>query len=147
MAVTANTPRGGNQSPPRGKTDHETTAKVGKGRNKCCASDGGNMVDKSHKRSSVEGDDDKNKHMTATNVRDKSSTKGDGATMPHDCNAETNLQKEPRCGNRPPLHKKNDQESMDKGRKGRNKCSASYDGNTGDKSHKRSSAEGDDDKN
>ena len=32
--------------------------------------------------------------MTATNGLDTSSTKGDGATTPHDCNAETNLQKD-----------------------------------------------------
>ena len=50
--------------------------------------------------------------MTATNVHDKSSTKGDGAMTPHDRNAETNLQRDPR------------------------KRSASYDGNTGDKSRK-----------
>ena len=61
--------------------------------------------------------------MTATNVRDKSSTKGNSATTPHDCDAETNLQKDPR------------------------KRSASYDGNTGDKSHKWLNAEGDGDKN
>ncbi len=84
--------------------------------------------------------------MTATNVCDKSSTKGDGTTTPHDCDAETNLQRDPHCGNRPPPHEKNDQESMDKERKGQNKRSASYDGNTKDKSHKRSSAEGDEDK-
>ena len=84
--------------------------------------------------------------MTATNVCDKSSTKGDGATTPHDHDAENNLQKDPRCGNRPPPHKKNDQESMDKVTKGGKKRSASYDGNTGDKSRKRLSAEGNNDK-
>jgi hypothetical protein len=61
--------------------------------------------------------------MTATDVHDKSSTKGNGATTPHDCNAETNLQKDPR------------------------KRSASYNGNTGDKSRKWLNAEGDDNKN
>jgi hypothetical protein len=136
MAVTANTPRGGNRPPPGGKTDHETMAKEGKGQKKRCASDGGNTADKSHKRSSTEGDDDK-----------KSSTKGDGAMTPHDRNAETNLKKDPCCGDRPPPHKKNDQESMDKGRKGQKKHSASYDSDTADKIHKWSSAEGNDDKN
>jgi hypothetical protein len=122
-------------------------------------SDGGNTADKSHKRSSVEGDNDKNeeagtkgapgngKHMTATDVMDKSITKGNNATMPHDRDAETNLQKDPLCGNCPPPHKKNDQESMDKVTKGGKKRSASYSGNTGDKSCKWLSAEGNDDKN
>ena len=130
MAVTANTPRGGDRPPPRGKTNHESAAKGGKGRKNHCTSNSGNTADKSHKQSSAEGDDDKNedtgtngapgdgKRMTATDVLDTSNTKGDSATTPHDCDAETNLQKDPRCGNRPPLHKKNDQESMDKGRKG-----------------------------
>ena len=85
--------------------------------------------------------------MTATSVRDKSSTKGDSATTPHDRDAETNLQKDPRCGNRPPPHKKNDQESMEKVTKGGKERSANYDGNTGDKSCKWLSAEGDNDKN
>ncbi len=85
--------------------------------------------------------------MTATDVRDKSSTKGDGATTSHDCDAETNLQKDPCCGNRPPPHKKNDQESMDKVTKGGKKRSTSYDGSTGDKGRKRLSAEGDNNKN
>ncbi len=86
--------------------------------------------------------------MTATDVRDKSSTKGNGAPTPHDCDAETNLQKDPRCGNHPPPHKKNDQESMNKVTKGgKKKRSASYDGNTRDKSHKRLSVEGNEDKN
>ena len=97
---------------------------MAKGQKKRCASDGGNTADKSHKRSSAEGDDNKNKdagtngapgdgkRMTATNVCDTSSTKGDGAMTPHDCNAETNLQKDLRCGNHPPPHKKNNQESM-----------------------------------
>ena len=64
------------------------------------------MADKSHKRSSAEGDDNKNedagtngapgdgKHLTAIDGRDRPSTKGNGATTPHDCNAETNLQKD-----------------------------------------------------
>ena len=136
MAVTANTPCRGDRPPPRGNTEHETTAKGGKARKKHCASDGGNTEDKSHKRSSAEGGDNKNENagtngapgdgerMTATDVRDKSSTKGDGVTTPHDHDAET----------------------MDKGTKGRNKRSASYDGNTVDKSHTRSSVKGDDDK-
>jgi hypothetical protein len=34
------------------------------------------------------------KRLTATNGRDTSSTKGDGATTPHDSDAETNLQKD-----------------------------------------------------
>ena len=142
MAVTANTPPRGDRPPPRRKTDSETMAKGGKGRNKRCASDGGNTADKSHKRSSAEGDNDKSKRMTATDVRDKSSTKGDGATTPHDHDAETNLQKDPR----PSPHEKNDQESMDKVTKGEKKRSASYSGNMGDKSRKRSSAEGYNDK-
>ncbi len=103
------------------------------------------MADKSHKRLSTEGDDNKNEdagtngapgdgeRMTTTNVRDKSSTKGNSATTPHDCDAETNLQKDPCCVNRPPPHKKNDQESMDKVTKDGKKHSASYDGNTEDK--------------
>ena len=142
MAVTANTPPRGDRPPPRRKTDSETMAKGGKGRNKRCASDGGNTADKSHKRSSAEGDNDKSKCMTATDVHDKSSTKGDGATTPHDHDAETNLQKDPR----PSPHEKNDQESMDKVTKGEKKRSASYSGNMGDKSRKRSSAEGYNDK-
>ncbi len=127
MAVTANTPHGGDRPPPRGKIDHETMAKGGKGQKKRCASDGGNTTDKSHKWSSAEGDDDKNEdagtngapgdgeRMTTTDFRDRSSTKGNGATTPHDCDAEINLQKDPCCDDRPPLHKKNDQESIDKG--------------------------------
>ena len=61
--------------------------------------------------------------MTATDIHDKSSTKGNGATMPHDCDAETNLQKDPW------------------------KRSASYGGNTGDNSRKRLSVKCDEDKN
>ena len=61
MAVTANTPRGGDPPPPRGKTNHETTAKGGDGRKKRCASDGSNTADKSHKRLSTEGNDIKMK--------------------------------------------------------------------------------------
>jgi hypothetical protein len=130
-----------------------------KGRKKRSASNGGNTADKSHKQSSAEGNDNKNEdagtngapgdgeRMTATNVRDKSSTKGNGTMTPHDRDAETNLQKDPCCGNHPPPHKKNDQESMDKVTKGGKKRSTSYDGNKGDKSRKRSSTEGDDDKN
>ncbi len=95
------------------------------------------MADKSHKWSSAEGNEDKNEdagtnrapgdgeRMTVTNVRDKSSTKGNGATTLHDCDAETILQKDCRSGNRPPPHEKNDQESMDKVTKGRKKHSAS----------------------
>ncbi len=116
---------------------------MAKGQKKRSASNGGNTADKSHKRSSAEGDNDKNEdagtngapgdgeRMTATNVHDMSSTKGDGATTPHDCDAETNLQKDPCCGNRPPPHEKNDQESMDKVTKGQKKHSASYGGNLG----------------
>jgi hypothetical protein len=130
-----------------------------KGQKNRSASDGGNMANKSHKRSSAEGDNDKNEdagtkgapgdgeRMTVTDVRDKSSTKGNSATTPHDRDAETNLQKDPRCGNCPPPHEKNDQEPMDKVTKGRKKRSANYNGNTGDKSHKRLSAEGNNDKN
>ena len=132
---------------------------MAKGRKKRSASDGGNKADKSHTRLSPEGGDNKNENadtkeapgdgncMTATNVHDKSSTKGNGTMMPHDRDAETNLQKDPCCGNCPPPHKKNDQESMDKVTKGGKKRSASYDGNTGDKSRKRLSAEGDNNKN
>jgi hypothetical protein len=108
MAITDNTPRRGDQPPLRGKTDHETTTKEGKAQKKRCASNSGNTADKSHKWSSAEDNDDKNEdagtngapgdgeRMTAADVRDKSSTKGDGA-----------------------------KESMDKGTKGRNKRSAS----------------------
>ena len=77
-----------------------------KGRKKRSASYDGNTGDKSHKRLSAEGDEDKNKNagtngapgdgkrFKATNGRDTSSTKGNGATTPHDCDAETNLQKD-----------------------------------------------------
>ena len=79
---------------------------MAKGQKKRSASDGSNTTDKSHTRLSVEGDDNKNEdagtngapgdgqRMTVTDVRDKSSTKGDGATTPHDSDAETNLQKD-----------------------------------------------------
>ena len=87
------------------------------------------------------------KRLTATNGRDTSSTKGNGATTPHDHNAETNLQKDPRGGDRPPPQKKNDCDTMAKGGKGQKKRSASNGGNTVNKSHKWSSAEGDDNKN
>ena len=154
MAVTANTPRGGDRPPPRKKNDHETTAKGGKSRKKRSASDDGNTADKSHTRLSTEGDEDKNEDtgtngvpgdgecMTATNGLERLSTKGDGAMTPHDHDAETNLQKDPRGGNRPPPHKKNDPESMDKGGKSQKKRSASDEGNTVNKSHKWLSAEG-----
>ena len=106
MGVTANTPRGGNQPPPRKKNGRETTAKGGKSQKKRSTSNDGNTVSKSHKRSSAEGDNNKNKDagtngapgdgkcLTVTNGRDTSSTKGNNATTPHDCNAETNLQKD-----------------------------------------------------
>jgi hypothetical protein len=77
-------------------------------------------------QASAEGEDDKNEdagtngapgdgeHMTATNGRDTSSTKGNGAMTPQDCDAETILQKDPRGGDHPPPRKKNYRESMDK---------------------------------
>ncbi len=66
--------------------------------------------------------------MTATDGHDTSSTKGDGATMPHDRDAETNLLKDPCGGNRPPPHEKNDREPMAKGGKNRKKRGASDNG-------------------
>ena len=106
MAVTANTPRGGDRPPPHEKNDRETTAKGGKGQKKRSASNDGNTADKSHKQSSAEGDNDKNEdtgtngapgdgeRLRVTNGRDTSSAKGDGALTPHDRDAETNLQKD-----------------------------------------------------
>ena len=143
------------------RTDHHPghSHPMAKGQKKRSASDGGNMANKSHKWLSAEGDDDENEdagtkgapgdgeRMTVTDVRDKSSTKGNSATTPHDCDAETNLQKDPRCGNRPPPHEKNDQESMNKVTKGGKKRSASDGGNTANKSCKRLSGEGNNDKN
>ena len=69
---------------------------MAKGQKKRCASDGGNTADKSHKRSSAEGDDNKNKDagtngapgdgkpLTATDGCVSSSTKGNGTMTPHD---------------------------------------------------------------
>ena len=80
--------------------------KVIKGRKKRSANYDGNTGDKSCNRLSAEGNKDKNKdtgtneapgdgkRLTATDDRDTSSTKGDGTTTPHDCDAETNLQKD-----------------------------------------------------
>ena len=53
----------------------------------------------------------------------------------------------PRGGNQPPPRKKNGRETTAKGGKSRKKRSASNDGNTADKIHKRSSAESNGNKN
>jgi len=80
--------------------------KGGKGQKKHSANYGGNTADKSHKRLSAEGDDNKNKNagtngapgdgkrLTATDGHDTSNTKGNSTMTPHDCDAETNLQKD-----------------------------------------------------
>ena len=90
------------------RTDHHPghSHPMAKGQKKRSANYDGNMGDKSCKRLSAEGNNDKNKDtgtneapgdgecLTATDGRDMSSTKDDGATTPHDCDAETNLQKD-----------------------------------------------------
>jgi hypothetical protein len=104
MVNTANTPCGGNRPPLGEKNDPESMANGGKGQKKRSASNDGNMVIKSHKQSSVEGDDDKNKNAGTNGAP------GDGKRLMATNGPMVNTANTPRGYDRPPPTKNNDRE-------------------------------------